>query len=78
MSTMINELYDALRKAGLDEDIARKAAHAVMAAEDVDKLVTKDYLQAQLAEVRGEITPVKWMLGFNLAISTAVLFKLLV
>lgn len=78
MTTMINELYDALRKAGVDEDIARKAAQAVLGAEDKDKLVTKDHLQAQLAEVKGEITLIKWMLGFNLAVSTAVLFKLLV
>lgn len=76
MTTMINELYDALRKAGIDEDIARKAAQAVLGAEDKDKLVTN--LQAQLAEVKGEITLIKWMLGFNLAVSTAVLFKLLV
>lgn len=78
MTTMINELYDALRKAGVDEDTARKAAQAVLGAEDKDKLVTKDHLQAQLAEVKGEIRLIKWMLGFNLAVSTAVLFKLLV
>jgi hypothetical protein len=31
-----------------------------------------------LAEVRGELTLVKWMLGSNLALSVAILLRLLV
>jgi hypothetical protein len=31
-----------------------------------------------LAEIRGELTLVKWMLGFNLALSVAILLRLLV
>ena len=41
---------------------------------DTAQLATK----VDLAEVRGELTLVKWMLGFNLALSAAILLRLLV
>jgi len=69
MTTMINELYDALRKAGVDEDIARKAAQAVLGAEEKDQLVTKDYLRAEMEALKSEL--VKWNVG-AMAVLTAV------
>lgn len=69
MTTMINELYDALRKAGVDEDIARKAAQAVLGAEEKDQLVTKDYLRAEMEALKSEL--IKWNVG-AMAVLTAV------
>ena len=69
MTTMINELYDALRKAGVDEDIARKAAQAVLGAEEKDQLVTKDYLRAEMEALKSDL--VKWNVG-AMAVLTAV------
>ncbi|CAN5669229.1 hypothetical protein BH18PSE1_BH18PSE1_11050 [soil metagenome] len=69
MATMINEIYDALRKAGVDEDIARKAAQAVLGAEEKDQLVTKDYLRAEMEALKSDL--VKWNVG-AMAVLTAV------
>jgi hypothetical protein len=41
MSTVIAELYDALREAGASDDKARAAAAAVIGAEAEDRLATK-------------------------------------
>jgi len=62
-----------LRKAGVDEETARRAAHAVLSITDKDQLATK----IDLATIKGEITLLKWMLGFNLVLSLAILGKLL-
>ncbi len=48
MTIMVTEIYDALKKAGVDEDLARAAAKAVVGAEEKDKLATK----ADLAELK--------------------------
>jgi hypothetical protein len=68
MTTINLDLLDALRKLGVDEETARRAAQA-----DKDHLATK----VDLAEIKGEITLVKWMVGFNLALSFGILGKLL-
>ncbi len=65
MSIMMASLYDALRTAGSSEEQARKAAEEVAAYDN------------KFAKIEGDLTPVKWMLGFNLAISAGVLLKLL-
>jgi hypothetical protein len=51
---MVAELYDALRKAGVDEDVARAAAKAVLGVEAREHLATK----ADLAELKAEL--IKW------------------
>lgn len=63
MSTMISELYDALLSAGADETKAREAAKAV-AQYDKD-----------IAEIKASLMLVKWMIGFNLAFTLAVVLK---
>ncbi len=45
---MVAELYDALRKAGVDDQLAKDAARAVVAAEARNELATK----ADLAELK--------------------------
>jgi len=63
MALMIAEVYDAFRAANVPEDQARKAAEALAA-----------YQQPTL---KSDVRLVKWMVGFNLAVSVATLLKLL-
>lgn len=63
MSTMNSEVYDALLSAGSDEDKAREAAKSV-AQYDSD-----------IAEIKASMLLVKWMLGFNLAFTIALIWR---
>jgi hypothetical protein len=63
MATMIAEMYDALRDAGASDEKARAAATAV--AEHDTRLV----------KIEGDLNLVKWMIGFNVAMSVAILLK---
>jgi len=81
MSTMISEVYDALKEAGASEEKARKAAevlanydtHFVKIENDITTLRAE--LTTFRAEVRGELNLVKWMLGFVLAFIVALTWK---
>jgi hypothetical protein len=64
MSTMISEVYDALKEAGASEEKARKAAEAIAAYD------------SRIAKIEADLGLLKWMVGFNIALTTAVLFKL--
>jgi enoyl-CoA hydratase/carnithine racemase len=55
MTTLVVELYEALKKAGVEEDLARSAARAVISAGEKEQLVTKADLRAELAELRTEL-----------------------
>jgi len=70
MATMISEVYDALLAAGAPEDKARKAAEAIAGYENRFSRIDND-----LTALRGEMALVKWMLGFNLAMTVAILWK---
>ena len=63
MATMISEVYDALREAGASEEKARAAAEAIAGYE------------SRFAQIDRDLSVIKWMVGFNLAVSTAVLLK---
>jgi hypothetical protein len=65
VSTIVAELYEALRKAGVDEQTARDAARAVLCAEARADLVTK----ADLAELKAAV--IKWNVG-AMAVLTAI------
>jgi hypothetical protein len=60
---MISEVYDALKDAGASEEKARKAAEAIAAYEN------------RFNRIEQDLAIVKWMLGFNLAIAVATLWK---
>jgi hypothetical protein len=77
MTTVVLELLDALKKAGVDDETARKAAQAVIGAEEKEQLVTKDYLRAELAEMKSDL--VKWNVGTLIAMTGifAAIVKLL-
>jgi hypothetical protein len=63
MATMQSELYDALPAAGAPEEKARKAAEAVAAQE------------LRFAKFDGDLTLLKWMVGFNLAFTMAIVAR---
>ena len=76
MSTMVAELYDALRKAGIDEQLAKDAACAVLGSDARIELATKadllslrTELKADLAETKTEV--IKWNVG-AMAVLTAI------
>lgn len=64
MSTMIAEVYDALTDAGATKEKAEAAAKAV-AQYDRD-----------ISEVKSDLHLLKWMIGFNLAFTMAMLWKI--
>ena len=64
MSAMIFEVYDALKEAGATEEKAKKAAEALAAYEN------------RLNKIESDLNLLKWMLGFNLALSVGILFRL--
>ncbi|MDX1950488.1 MAG: hypothetical protein SFT90_08370 [Rickettsiales bacterium] len=63
MTTMIIEIYDALKDAGASEDKSRKAAEAIA---DYDNRFNK---------IETELLIIKWMLGTVLAGVMALVLK---
>jgi hypothetical protein len=61
MTTMITELYDALKEAGASDATARKAAETMAADEN------------RFAKIDADLNLVKWMVGFNLAVTSTLL-----
>lgn len=64
MSTMIFEVYDALKDAGATEEKAKKAAESLANYE------------SRFNKVESELNLLKWMVGFNVGLSVAILLKL--
>lgn len=64
MSTMISEVYDALKEAGASEEKARKAAEAIATYEN------------RFAHIESDLTLLKWMVGFVLAMQVAMFWKM--
>ncbi len=63
MTTMIAELYDALKDAGASEDKARKAAETVAAYEN------------PFARIDTDLTALKWVTGTTLAAMMSLVVK---
>jgi hypothetical protein len=55
MTTVNHELYGALKEVGASEDTARRAAHSVLGIEERDQLVTKDFVRAELADLKAAL-----------------------
>ena len=64
MSTMISEVYDALKEAGASDEKAKAAAQALANYEN------------RFAKIDTDLALLKWMIGFNLAFTMAILWKL--
>ena len=87
MTTMIVELYDALRDAGASEDKARSAARTIS---DTDTRLAKIEgetvgVKGEVGGLRGQIDGLKmridaltWVVGLNMALSLAILVKLFI
>ena len=67
MTTMISEVYEAFRAAGVPEDKARQAAEALSS----ENLATK----VDVNELKATQKLHSWMIGFNLAFTMAILWK---
>jgi len=68
---MIAELYEALKAAGVDDTLARRAAQSVISGELREELVTKSYLKGELAELKTDI--IRWNVGTIMAVVAIVL-----
>lgn len=64
MTTMNSEVYDALIAAKAPEDKARKAAEAVAKLKD------------RFYSIESDLKLLTWMVGFNLAMTMAMLWKM--
>ncbi len=65
MALMLSKTYDALRAAGAPDDMASEAAEEIAGFED------------RLTGIESDVKLLKWMLGFNLALSMAIAALLL-
>jgi len=75
MSTMIKEVYEAFKEAGASEEKAASAAEAMAETASADDRFEK--IEIRLANLEADVKLLKWMTGFNLAISVAVLLMLI-
>lgn len=74
MTTMIREVYEALKEAGVTEEKAAAAAEAIEEARDETRLRA---IERDVADVKADIRLMKWMLGFLLALVVANLWMLI-
>ena len=65
MALMLSRICDALRAAGAPDDKAREAAEEIAGFED------------RLTAVESDLKLLKWMVGFNLAMSMVIVALLL-
>jgi hypothetical protein len=70
MTTVVFEVFEALKKAGVDEETARKAAQAVVGIEDKLQLATRldvETLRREMAEIKADL--IKWNVGTLIAMT---------
>ena len=88
MTTMIFEVFEAFRAAGVPEDKAREAAEALSAENPATKSDINDLksdvndLKSDVSDLKSDINDLKaehrllrWMIGFNLAFTMAIVWK---
>jgi hypothetical protein len=68
---VISEVHDVLKEAGASEEKARKAAEATASSENSFTRIE----EGKLIAIRGEQNLLRWMIGFNLAVTIAILWK---
>ena len=71
MAVMMGNLYAALIRAGADAVDAQKAAEEV--ADHESRIAD---LRNDMTDLKGDLKLIRWMLGFNLAMTLAVVGKL--
>jgi hypothetical protein len=70
LATTISEVYDAFIAAGTPEDKARKAAETLTSYDQRFDRVEREILRTQ-----AELTLLKWMVGFGMALDVAILIR---
>ena len=68
---MMAELYDALISAGAEEEKARDAATAIAKWE-----ARFSSLEGRIIRLEGKVNLLQWMVGFNLALTTTILWQI--
>ncbi len=63
MALMMGKLHEALIGAGVDKTMAREAAEEVANYDN------------RIAKVEADLVLLKWMLGFNIAMTLAILWQ---
>ncbi len=78
MATMISEVYDAFRSAGVPEDKARAAAEALsedQLATKADNAKLEQVTRGAISRLDKEIVVIKWMLGLVIVAVVIPLIK---
>ena len=75
MTAINRELYEALKSANVTDEKALAAAAVVAETRDIETDV-KD-IALRLNKVEADLAVLRWMVSTNIAISLAVLWKLL-
>ena len=68
MSTLIIEVYDAFKSAGVTDEKATAAAKAIA---DYDNRFNK--IESELGTIRGEVSALKMMVGVTIALNMAII-----
>lgn len=74
MSTMITEVYNTFRKAGVPDKEAQEAAEA-LSNETTATKADIEKIDKTMIEINGEIKILKWMIGLVIAINVIPLLK---
>ena len=70
MALMVGSLYDALKSAGVEDDKARKAAEEVAG---FDSQIGR--IDNKVTALDGRVNLLQWMIGTNLAMTVAILWR---
>lgn len=76
MSTMISEVYDALKEAGASEEKAR-AASTALSGDNVSLKSEISNMQSDVSAVRAKLEMLQWVLGLNVLLTLGVLWNVL-
>ena len=71
MTIMITEVYEAFIEAGASDQKAKAAASAIS-----DYSLQISEIKLDTALIKGNILLLKWMIGFNLAFTATILWKI--
>ena len=66
MSTMVKEIYEAFKNAGVEEELAVAAAQAVPSAEDLATKADLLVLKSDLAALKADLYRQLWLVGVGL------------
>ncbi len=80
MTTIVMEIYEALKAAGIDDEVAKAAAKAVIGVQEKEHLATKldiQQLRTDMTDLKVEL--IKWNVGTLIAMTGifAAIVKLL-